>query len=439
MPDDDDVLTTADRLWRGETRTTRRPSWPRSLGSGRGWPRSPTASRSCPPSPTSPRSTPTTASCSSTPAAPSSPARCTRALRSWTTSRLHTAVYSHGHVDHVFGVPVWEEEAESRGWSRPGGRRPRSTPRPFRPLRDDRRLQRGDQPAAVRARLARMADRVPLPGPHLPRPPRPRRRRSHRAAPPRSRRDRRPHLDLVPRAPGALLRRPVHLGVTECRQPPEGPALPARVGRRPPPDARPLRRARKGAPRCCSPGTAIRSSASSGSARRSTTRPTLLESLVRQTLALMNGGAAPRRGDPHGAAACGPDRAALPPAGLRRARVHRAHRLAPLRRLVGRQPGHPCSPRPERALARELAELAGGAGVLAERALALLEGASAVATPATATPRSGSRDTSPSSPGWPKRATRRSPRPAGASSPRAADAASSTMAHGVFSWAARES
>ena len=175
------------------------------------------------------------------------------ALRSWTTSRLHTAVYSHGHIDHVFGVPVWEEEADESRLAASGGRRPRSPPRPLRPLRDDRRLQRGHQPAAVRARLARMADRVPLPGPHLPRPPRPRRRRSHRAAPPRSRGDRRPHLDLVPRAPGALLRRPVHLGLTQRRQPPEGPALPARVGRRPPPDARPLRRA-GGGPEVLLPG-----------------------------------------------------------------------------------------------------------------------------------------------------------------------------------------
>ncbi len=40
-------------------------------------------------------------------------------IRRWTGSRLHTAIYSHGHIDHVFGVPVWEEEAEERGWARP--------------------------------------------------------------------------------------------------------------------------------------------------------------------------------------------------------------------------------------------------------------------------------------------------------------------------------
>lgn len=40
-------------------------------------------------------------------------------LRSWDSSRLHTAVYSHGHIDHVFGVPVFAAEAEERGWEPP--------------------------------------------------------------------------------------------------------------------------------------------------------------------------------------------------------------------------------------------------------------------------------------------------------------------------------
>ncbi len=40
-------------------------------------------------------------------------------LRRWTPNRLHTAVYSHGHIDHVFGVPVWEEESAERGWPAP--------------------------------------------------------------------------------------------------------------------------------------------------------------------------------------------------------------------------------------------------------------------------------------------------------------------------------
>jgi alkyl sulfatase BDS1-like metallo-beta-lactamase superfamily hydrolase len=40
-------------------------------------------------------------------------------LRRWRADRLHTAVYSHGHIDHVFGVPVFEEEASDRGWPAP--------------------------------------------------------------------------------------------------------------------------------------------------------------------------------------------------------------------------------------------------------------------------------------------------------------------------------
>jgi glyoxylase-like metal-dependent hydrolase (beta-lactamase superfamily II) len=40
-------------------------------------------------------------------------------LRRWTGERLHTAIYSHGHIDHVFGVPVWAEESQGRGWPAP--------------------------------------------------------------------------------------------------------------------------------------------------------------------------------------------------------------------------------------------------------------------------------------------------------------------------------
>ncbi|HVA06239.1 MAG TPA: alkyl sulfatase dimerization domain-containing protein [Acidimicrobiales bacterium] len=40
-------------------------------------------------------------------------------LRRWSASRLHTAIYSHGHIDHVFGVPVWEAESKENGWPAP--------------------------------------------------------------------------------------------------------------------------------------------------------------------------------------------------------------------------------------------------------------------------------------------------------------------------------
>ena len=40
-------------------------------------------------------------------------------IRTWTSARLDTAVYSHGHIDHVFGVPVFEEESAANGWAAP--------------------------------------------------------------------------------------------------------------------------------------------------------------------------------------------------------------------------------------------------------------------------------------------------------------------------------
>ena len=40
-------------------------------------------------------------------------------LRAWDASPLHTAVYSHGHIDHVFGVALFEEEAATNGWPAP--------------------------------------------------------------------------------------------------------------------------------------------------------------------------------------------------------------------------------------------------------------------------------------------------------------------------------
>lgn len=37
-------------------------------------------------------------------------------LRAWSTAPVHTAVYTHGHVDHVTGAPAFDAEAESRGY-----------------------------------------------------------------------------------------------------------------------------------------------------------------------------------------------------------------------------------------------------------------------------------------------------------------------------------
>ena len=41
------------------------------------------------------------------------------AVRSVTSQRLHTAIFTHGHVDHCFGVSMYVEEAKAKGWPKP--------------------------------------------------------------------------------------------------------------------------------------------------------------------------------------------------------------------------------------------------------------------------------------------------------------------------------
>ena len=40
-------------------------------------------------------------------------------IRRWSDARLDTAIFSHGHIDHVFGVGIFEEEASTQGWRPP--------------------------------------------------------------------------------------------------------------------------------------------------------------------------------------------------------------------------------------------------------------------------------------------------------------------------------
>jgi alkyl sulfatase BDS1-like metallo-beta-lactamase superfamily hydrolase len=40
-------------------------------------------------------------------------------IRSWSDARLHSAIFSHGHIDHVFGVGPFDDEALERHWPRP--------------------------------------------------------------------------------------------------------------------------------------------------------------------------------------------------------------------------------------------------------------------------------------------------------------------------------
>lgn len=41
------------------------------------------------------------------------------AVRGWSGERLHTAVYTHGHVDHAYGLPPFLAEGRARGWPAP--------------------------------------------------------------------------------------------------------------------------------------------------------------------------------------------------------------------------------------------------------------------------------------------------------------------------------
>ena len=149
-------------------------------------------------------------------------------------------------------------------------------PPPLRPLHPHRRLQRRDQPAPVPGARPALADRVPLPRRDLPRPPPRRGRRARAFELHHARGETDDHTwTWVPEPQGALLRRPVHLGVAQRRQPAEGAALPEGVGRSRCGHGRARRRAAAARPR------PARSSAPTGSARRSPTRPTCSSHLAR--------------------------------------------------------------------------------------------------------------------------------------------------------------
>ncbi len=45
--------------------------------------------------------------------------RSFQAVREWNPDPLQTAVYTHGHIDHAYGLPPYLREAREKGWSRP--------------------------------------------------------------------------------------------------------------------------------------------------------------------------------------------------------------------------------------------------------------------------------------------------------------------------------
>ena len=166
----------------------------------------------------------------------------------------------------------------------------------------------------------------------------------------------------------AVLRRPVHLGVTQRRQPPEGPALPARVGGGP---------ARDGGARARGPAPGPRISGH----RRGAGAPGADRHRGAARLAGRPDPRAHERRRP--ARRDAPHRVAAPDHLLERPYLRPVYDepefvVRNVWRLYGGWwDGNPATlkPAPEAALAAELAALAGGAGVLADRALALAEAA----------------------------------------------------------------
>ncbi|MBU2547483.1 MAG: MBL fold metallo-hydrolase [Proteobacteria bacterium] len=58
------------------------------------------------------------------------------AIRSVVEPRLNTAVFTHGHVDHVFGMPYYIQESVARGWPRPKAVGQAAMPARFRRYRE---------------------------------------------------------------------------------------------------------------------------------------------------------------------------------------------------------------------------------------------------------------------------------------------------------------
>ena len=189
-------------------------------------------------------------------------------IRTWSPARLNTAVYSHGHIDHVFGVPVWEEEAAAQGWAAPEVIAHHALPARF-----DRYIFTAGYNTIINRRQFGFTDltwpteyRYPDRTYHdtldaLG-------RRGRLLAASREGRDRRPHRHLAGREAGPLLRRPLHLGLAQRGQ--SRRRCSATRGSGPPHCAA-----------CCSwtpssscPGTGSPSWAPTGSARPSPTRRT---------------------------------------------------------------------------------------------------------------------------------------------------------------------
>ncbi|MGA2521881.1 MAG: alkyl sulfatase dimerization domain-containing protein [Acidimicrobiales bacterium] len=349
-------------------------------------------------------------------------------VRQWSPQRLHTAVYSHGHIDHVFGVPVWEEESAARGWPAPT-----VVAHDALPARFDRYIATAGYNEIINQR------QFQVPGLRWP---------TEYRYPDRTYADR---LSLEVGGAGFELHHA--RGETDDHTwtwVPGARALccgdlfiwaspnagnPQKVQRYPKEWAAALREMVALEPEVLLPGHGFPVVGAGRVRQALSDTAELLDSLVDQAVALMNAGA---RLDEviHGVTAPAHlmDRPYLRPVYDEPEFVVRN-----VWRLYGGWwDGNPATlkPAPEGVLAAELATLAGGAGVLADRAAALVAGASADVDPAASLRLAGHLA---------ELAALAAPADAGVHRTRAevfaamAEAATSTMAKGVFSWTARDS
>ena len=299
------------------------------------------------------------------------------------------------------------------GLGRPRGHRPPRPAGPLRPLHLHGRLQHHHQPPPVRLHRPDLAHRVPLPRPDLPRHPGPLGRRRRLLAAPREGRDRRPHRHLAGRDSRVLCCGDLFIWASPNA------GNPQKVQRYPREWAAALRRMLELDAEFLLPGHGFPVVGADRVRQALTDTADLLDSLVDQTLAVMNAGG--RLDDAiHTVRAAGRARGpALPATGLRRARVHRPHGVAPVRRVVGRQPRHAEAGRPSAPWRPSWPRWPAGRAPWPTAPSSCWRRRRARPSPSPRRPRGrcASPATWPSTPGWPTPATRASSGRASRSSP----------------------
>ena len=135
------------------------------------------------------------------------------AVRAWSADPVRYAVFTHGHVDHVFGVAPYDREAAAKGWQVPVVVAHEAVAARF-----GRYVRTAGYNAVINRRQFGLDElEWPVdyryPEPRLPRPGQFQLRWPDVRVAARARRDRRPHLGVRPRTPGAVPRRPVRVGI----------------------------------------------------------------------------------------------------------------------------------------------------------------------------------------------------------------------------------